>query len=80
MAVNLEGVPSINHEEVPMLNLKMRLATKLESSALPDKLQLTFDEPNTVSGPQIVVTVPYEDAVAMRTGRYYRLTATEEGA
>jgi hypothetical protein len=27
-----------------------------------------------------VVTVPYEDAVAMRTGRYYRLTATEEGA
>lgn len=33
-----------------MLNLKMRLATKLESSALPDKLQLTFDEPNTVSG------------------------------
>jgi len=27
-----------------------------------------------------VVTVPYEDAVAMRTGRYYRLTATEEAA
>ena len=63
-----------------MLNLKMRLSNKLESAVLPDKLQLTFDDPSSVSGPQIVVTVAYEDGVAMRTGRYYRLTATEEAA
>lgn len=63
-----------------MLNLKMRLSNKLESAALPDKLQLTFDEPNSVSGAQVVLTVAYEDGVAMRTSRYYRLTATEEPA
>jgi len=63
-----------------MLNLKMRLSNKLESASLPDKLQLTFDEPNSVSGAQVVLTVAYEDGVAMRTGRFYRLSATEEPA
>jgi len=63
-----------------MLNLKMRLSNKLESAALPDKLQLTFDEPSSVSGAQVVLTVAYDDGVAMRTGRFYRLSATEEPA
>jgi len=61
-----------------MLNLKMRLANKLESVVLPNKLQLTFDDPSVTSGPQIVLTVDYDAGAAMRTGRYYRIDAAEE--
>lgn len=61
-----------------MLNLKMRLANKLESVSLPNKLQLTFDDPSVTSGPQIVLTVDYDDGAAMRAGRYYRINAAEE--
>jgi len=62
-----------------MLNILMKLHSKLETSDMPDKIQLTmFDA--TVGGGQVVLTVPYDDGAAMRVGRYYRLTATEEAA
>ncbi len=61
-----------------MLNILMKLQTKLESADLPDKLQLTLWD--QTSNGQVVLTVPYDDAAAMRVGRFYRLTATEEAA